>query len=260
MLTFIEFCAIVFEKKIFKVVCVKNTPKKLFQGLQLLHQIMNCFENLGIGLSYDAELYCPCQKFAKGNCFWVICKKTAFRPLCSIFTNGGHAFSWIKNPNSHFVQNTLSHFVHNTLRNNHVKFTTCPSNSFRGKDFWKFVHDNNRQTDTKWWHKLTWPLARWANKRWFWLKKFLVICTTKYLVFTIFKASWNFSFRDFGHTKVWQTDRQTDGTKTICSPTKLELLLTCLLPFSAGDTSAMTLLKASSKCLIEPAISLSVNN
>ena len=56
-------------------------------------------------------------------------KKNCNLTPCSIFSNNGHVFSWIKNPNNHFVQNTL--------RNNHAKFKTCQSSSFRGEDFFK---------------------------------------------------------------------------------------------------------------------------
>ena len=55
---------------------------------------------------------------------------------CSIFSNGGNVFSWTINP--------MGHFVKNTLRNNHAKFTSRGSSSFRGKNFFfkKFVHDD----------------------------------------------------------------------------------------------------------------------
>ena len=44
-------------------------------------------------------------------------------PLCSIFSNSGHVFEQIKNPNVHFVQDTLS--------NNHKKFHPNPFSIFR---------------------------------------------------------------------------------------------------------------------------------
>ena len=46
--------------------------------------------------------------------------------------NGGHVFSRIINLNGHFV--------HYTLRNNHAKFTSGLSSSFRGE---VFSHDDN---------------------------------------------------------------------------------------------------------------------
>jgi hypothetical protein len=51
-----------------------------------------------------------------------------------------------------------------------------------------------RQMDAKWWQKLTWPLARWANKYWLpfiisqeiWLSTFYTIYSIYLCVLTIF--------------------------------------------------------------------------
>ena len=81
------------EKKIFKVVQVKNNKKKL-----------RILLNLTV-----FEIY------AKNYCL----------TLCSIFCNSGHIFGRIRNPNSHFVKDTL--------RNINTKFHPNPSNRFRRK-------------------------------------------------------------------------------------------------------------------------------
>ena len=74
--------------------------------------------------------------------------KSAYLPLCSIFSNDGHVFYRIKNSNISFV--------HKTLRNNHAKFQNIWPSSFRGEDFSKSVYrrttdddDDGRQVMTK---------------------------------------------------------------------------------------------------------------
>ena len=56
---------------------------------------------------------------------------------CSIFSNGGHIFSRIKNPHNCSMQN-------NTPMNIHTKFGSKWSSSVRGEELWKIV-DNRCQ-------------------------------------------------------------------------------------------------------------------
>ena len=51
--------------------------------------------------------------------------------FCSIFSNGSHAFWWIKNPYFNSMQDTQ--------RNIHTKFGSNWSSCVRGKEFWKLL-------------------------------------------------------------------------------------------------------------------------
>ncbi len=56
--------------------------------------------------------------------------KSAYLPLCSIFSNDGHVFRRIKNPHNQFANNTL--------RTNHAMLQTIWLSSFRGEDFQRY--------------------------------------------------------------------------------------------------------------------------
>ena len=80
---------------------------------------------------------------------------------------------------------------------------------FRGEDLNVEVYDV-RQMDAKWWQKLTWPLARWANKYWLpfiisqeiWLSTFYTIYSIYLCVLTIF-SHMSISCIFFFFTSVW---------------------------------------------------------
>ena len=63
--------------------------------------------------------------------------KTTVWPLCSIFSNSGHVFQWIKNTHKSSMQDTL--------RNIYTKFGFNWSSSFRGEEFCIIVNDDNRR-------------------------------------------------------------------------------------------------------------------
>ena len=65
--------------------------------------------------------------------------KTTVWPLCSIFSNGGHVFQWIKNPHTSSMQDTP--------RNIYAKFGSNLSSSFRGEEFCIIV---NNDDDSQW--------------------------------------------------------------------------------------------------------------
>ena len=63
----------------------------------------------------------------------IVCEKlakSAYLPLCSIFSNDGHVFRRIKNPHDRFANNTL--------RTNHAKLQTIWLSSFTGEDFQRY--------------------------------------------------------------------------------------------------------------------------
>ena len=102
---FIEFCTMILRKRFSKLYMQKIGKKKRFQGQKLLHQLTNHFENFSIGPSLYAEQLTHLPEFHQRQRFLSYLQTNDFRPLCSIFSNGGHVFSWIINPNSHFVYN-----------------------------------------------------------------------------------------------------------------------------------------------------------
>ena len=84
--------------------------------------------------SLHAEHFYPWQNLAKPNGFGDM-RKTTVWPLCSICSNGGHVFWWIKNPHSISMQDTQ--------RNIHTKFGSNLSSSVRGEAFWKIINDDD---------------------------------------------------------------------------------------------------------------------
>ena len=120
-----------FEKKIFKVVHLQKCQKKL-SGATTPTTVVESFWKFQHRSFPWSWTILSLTQLLKATSFELFANPTYFRPLHYIFSNGSHVLSQIKNPNCHFVQNTLQ--------------------SFRGEEFWKFVHN-----DIKRWHKLTWP-------------------------------------------------------------------------------------------------------
>ena len=67
------------------------------------------------------------KEFGQTLHFWRYMRKTTVWLLCSIFSNGGRFFQWIKNPNINSLQDST--------RNIHIKFGSSWFSSVKGEGF-----------------------------------------------------------------------------------------------------------------------------